>query len=210
MSKKTLFLIGSTLFLLAGPVMAQTPTPTSGADQIRDAVQQKVAEELSNIKQAVAKKAYVGTIAAVDNLDLTITNLKNQTRKAVVTTDTNIKLAGGKDGTPADLKPGDFIIAMGDADSNDVLTVKRLLVIGKPATDKREAIFITVSDTTASTLVGQTPSKEEWTVKVSSGTDYIDDTKFSDIESGNKIVAAGTVSAEKTLSASTVKVITSQ
>lgn len=210
MSKKTIIIIGGLILTLAGPVMAQTPTPTSGADQIRDAVQQKVAEELSNIKQAVAKKAYVGTIAAVDNLDLTITNLKNQTRKAVVTTDTNIKLAGGKDGTPADLKTGNFVIAMGDADSNDVLTTKRLLVIGQPASDKREAVFITVSDTTSSTLVGQTLSKEEWTIKVTSSTDYIGDTKFSDIESGNKIVAAGTVAAEKTLSASIVKLITTQ
>ncbi len=178
-------------------VAAQTPSPSS----IRDAVKDQVAKELADIKQAVAKKAYVGSISAKQDLTLTITNLKNQSRTATVTADTAIKLLGGKDGTPKDLKVGDFVIAMGDADSSGNLATKRLLVIAQPAADKRDSAFITVTKVSASTLTGDNSQKETWTVKVSSSTSFTGNSQLSDIKVGAKIIAAGTVTADKTLSA---------
>ncbi|MDO8487949.1 MAG: DUF5666 domain-containing protein [bacterium] len=188
-------------------VLAQSPSPTS----IRDAVKEQVAQELAEIKQAVAKKAYVGSITTIDNLNLTITNLKNQSRTATVTTDTAIKLTGGKDGTSADLKVGLFVIAMGDVDSNGTMTAKRLLVISQPAEDKRQAIFATVTKASASTLTVEDLKKASWTIKLSSTTKYVGNTKtVADIEIGNKIVAVGTVTAENSLTAAIVNLVSAK
>ncbi len=187
--------------LVVSVVAAQSPSPTaSSSGNIRDAVKQKVSEELANIKQAVAKRAYVGTISAKSDLTLTITNLKNQSRTATVTTDTTIKLTGGKDGTPADLKVGDFIIAMGDVDSNGVLTTKRLLVIAQPEADNRDSVFVTVTKVSASSLTGENLKKEVWTIKLTSAA------KAADVKVGSKLVAVGTVSAS-TLSASIIALL---
>ena len=193
--------------LVVSVVAAQTPSPSAtSAGVIRDAVKQKVDEELANIKQAVAKKAYVGTIATKSDLTLTITNLKNQTRTATVTTDTTIKLTGGKDGTPADLKVNDFIIAMGDADSNGGLTTKRLLVIAKPAADTRDSIWVTVTKVATGSLTAENAKKETWTIKLASSTKYTGTTKAADIKVGSKIVAVGPVAAT-TLTASLIQLL---
>src|SRR3989344_4130164 len=91
-------------FILNSPVLAQSPTPSS----IRDSVKQQVDQELSQIKNNVSKKGFVGTISAKSDGTITISNLQSQTRTALVSTDAIIKLTGGKDGTPADLKVADF------------------------------------------------------------------------------------------------------
>ncbi len=193
------------LIILLGvtTVAAQTPSPSS----IRDAVKDQVAKELADIKQAVSKKAFVGSISAKQDLTLTITNLKNQSRTATVTADTTIKLLGGKDGTPNDLKVGDFVIAMGDVDSSGILATKRLLVIAQPAADKRDSAFLTVTKATSSSLSGENLQKETWTIKVSSATKFTGETKLSDIKVGTKIIAAGTVAADKTLSAGFIHLV---
>ncbi len=201
------------LFLVVGLVIAssavaQTPSPSAtSAGVIRDAVKQQVDKELANIKQAVAKKAYVGTIANKSDLTLTITNLKNQSRTATVTTDTTIKLAGGKDGTPADLKVGDFVIAMGDADSNGVLTAKRLLVVTPSAADNRSAVFATVTKVTSAALTLENLKKEAWTIKLNSSTSYTGTTTATDIKVGSKIVVAGTSGANFTLTAAIIQLL---
>ncbi len=200
------------LFLVVGLVIAssaiaQSPSPSTSSAVIRDAVKQQVDKELANIKQAVAKKAYVGSISNKADLTLTITNLNNQSRTATVTTDTAIKLAGGKDGTPADLKVGDFVIAMGDADSNGVLTTKRLLVVTKSAPDNRAAVFATVTKVTATTITAENLKKEAWTIKLNSSTSYTGTTSASDIKVGSKLVIAGASGASNTLSASIIQLL---
>ena len=193
--------------VIASSVSAQTPSPSAtSAGVIRDAVKQKVDEELANIKQAVAKKAYVGTISTKSDLTLTITNLKNQARTATVTTDTTIKLTGGKDGTPADVKVGDFVIAMGDVDSNGALTTKRLLVIAKPAADTRDSVWVTVTKVATSSLTTENTKKEAGTVKLSSATKYTGTTKVTDIKVGSKLVVVGSV-AKTTLTASLIQLL---
>lgn len=192
--------------LVTNVALAQTPSPTS----IRDAVKKQVDQELSTIKQAVAKKAYVGSISAKSDLSLTITNLKNQSRTATVTADSTIKLVGGKDGTPKDLKVGDFVIAMGDADSAGVLTVKRLLVIAAPPEDKRATVMVTVTKVASSTLTVEDAKKTAWTIKTSSTTKYTGETKSANIKVGSKIIATGSVSAANTLTTSFIHLLPSQ
>lgn len=180
--------------LSALSVKAQTPTTTS----IRDAVQQQVQQELSNIKQAVSKKGFVGTITTKTNSEITLTNLKNQTRNITVAPDATIRLAGSKEGTVADLKVNDFILAMGDVDSQNKMTGKRILVLTQPADDKRVAMFGTVTKT-GTTLTFTNLKNETWTARTSASTGMtkVVDGKSAkaastDIKVGSKIVVLGT------------------
>jgi hypothetical protein len=200
-------LIVLSALILAGGVHAQAAT--EGASQLRDSVKQKVAEELAQIKKAVAKKAFVGSIATKSEVAITMTTLgTNQSRTVNVTTDTVIKLTSGKEGTPADLKVGDFILVMGDVDSQNTMTAKRLLVVGKPAVDNRKATFGTVSKTAASSFTITTPNGDTWTVKISSSTRYTKKSKASDFVPGSTLVVTGTVSdTAKTITASRIHLI---
>jgi len=200
MKLKHFLFLGIWSLVIVAPISAQTATPGS----IRDAVQKKVAEELNAIKNEAKKRAYLGTISAKSDATITITTLRNTTRTATVTPDTTIKLSGGADGTPADLKTGLFILAMGDADGTGTLTAKRILVIAKPAEDKRRAIFGVVTKVTSSTI-----TLKDWTVKLSSTTKYTGKTKASDIKVGAKLIIVGTVTSDKNLTAKLVHLLKS-
>lgn len=188
--------------LLTASLLAQTPSSTGSA--IREAVKEQVAA----IKTAVAKRAFVGTISAKADATVTVTNLKNQSKTAVITGDTVIRLTGGKDGTFADLKVGDFVIAMGDVDSQGTLTTKRLLVLAKPGADKRRALTGRVTDTSSSSLTIETLKKEIITIKVTSDTTITNKNKLSDIKVSSRIVAVGLPTlAESTFTAKLLHLI---
>ncbi len=187
---------------MVSPVLAQSPT----SSEIRDAVQKQVQQELSSIKQGVATKGFVGAITAKTDGTLTLSNLKNQNRTIVVTGDTTIKLLTGKEGTPADLKVNDFILAMGQVDSQNKMTAGRLLVIKQTDPDKRDAKFGAVTKATATTLtIG------DWTAKVSTTTAIttvasgkVVNAKLADIKVGTKVIVVGTVGTSNTLTATAV------
>lgn len=180
------------ILLLTATLLAQTPTATDSA------IRQAVKDQVAAIKTAVAKKAYVGPISAKSEASITITNLSNQTRTAVIAGDATIKLVGGKEGTFADLKVGDFVIAMGDVDSQGTLAAKRLLVIAKPAPDKRVVVSGRVTDTATSSFTLETSKKETWTIKYS---------KVKDLKVGTHVVAVGTSATAGNLTAKLVVTI---
>ncbi len=185
MIKKVLALItliySSTLLL---PVYAQTPTATDSATAIRNSVKQQVDQELSQIKQGVAKKGFIGTIASISDASLSLTNLYGQTRKVFISAASTIKLANGADGTPADLKPGQYILVMGNVDSTDTMTASRLLIVAAPVADTRTVIFGAVVKASATSFtVGDT------TYKVTSTTKFTNSTKNADVVAGAKVMA---------------------
>lgn len=169
----------------ASSVLAQTASPSG---TLRDSVKQKVEEELSQIKSGVAKKGFVGSITAKQDASLTITNLKSQPRTVIATTETVIKLANGKDGTLADLKLNDFAIAMGDVDSTNKMTAKRIVIFTSAPSDKRQSYFGTITKTTSNSFTIKTPKGETLDLKVSAGTKYNDKFKFSDLKVDSKVV----------------------
>jgi len=181
--------------LLTATLLAQAPTATDSA------IRQAVKDQVDAIKTAVARRAFVGPISAKSEASITITNLANQTRTAVVAGDATIKLTGGKEGTFADLKVGDFVIAMGDIDSQGTLAVKRLLIIAKPTPDKRVVVSGRVTDLSTSDLTVETAAKEVWTVKLQAATSYAGKIKKSDIKVGDRIVTVGTTSTALNLTA---------
>jgi hypothetical protein len=148
------FLLPLTLTLtLATPVFAQTATPDAS---LRDSVKQKVNEELAQIKQSISKKAFLGEVTGKSEATLTLTSYANQTKSVLVSTETSIKLKNGKDGTPIDVKPKDYILVMGDVDGVGAMVAKRLLIISAPATDTRKVVFGNYSDLTATAKVTST------------------------------------------------------
>jgi len=202
--KKLVSLI--TLIFLISPISTFAQSATDSA------VRQAVKDKVEAIKTSVAKRAFVGTISAKSDATITITNLKNQPRTAVVTGNTTIKLTGGKEGTFADLKVGDFVISMGDVDSQNTLTAKRLLVITKPGADKRQAIFGRVTDTSASSLTIETLKKDTLTIKTTSTTTItakidgkVTKVKLSDIKVGDSVAIVATPGT--TATAFTAKII---
>lgn len=181
----TLSIIAVVMLTSTMPVSAQTASPSG---TIRDSVKQKVAAELAQIKKAVAKKGFVGSVTTKTDATITMTTLLNQTRNLVVTTDTTVKLSGSKDGTLADIKVGDYILAMGDVDSDNKMNVKRLLVIPQPPADKRVATFGTVTKSTSSSITLTNLKNESYDIKVTAGTKFNDKFKFSDLKDGSKVV----------------------
>ncbi len=181
-------------FLLTASLLAQAPTATDSA------IRQAVKDQVAAIKTAVAKRAYVGPISAKSEASITITNMANLARTAVVAGDATIKLIGGKEGTFADLKVGDFVIAMGDVDSQGTLAAKRLLVIAKPTPDKRQILSGRVTDTTTASFTLETTKKETWTVKSA---------KVKDLKVGGRVAVVGTSPTAGNLTAKLVVPISS-
>lgn len=200
---KSIMIMGTVSMVLAGAIAAQSPT----SSDIRDAVQKKVQEELANIKQAVAKRGFVGVITAKSETGITLTNLKKQSRTAMVSADATVRLDGGKDGTLTDLKVDDFVLAMGDVDSENKMTVKRLLVLKAPTTETRKIISGSITKVSTTAITVENNKKEAWTIKTSSTTavSSVDEGKIvkgklTDLEVGNKVVVLGaTATGQNTL-----------
>lgn len=159
------------------PLLILAATATTSADPIREAVKQKVDAEVAAIKNTVTRKAYVGQIKNKSDLTLTILNQAGENRTANLTTDATIKLASGADGTAADVKVNDHVIAMGDTDGAGVMTVKRLVQITKPEVDTRKVIFGTVSKVSSTSIT----MEDNTVLKIT--------TTASELTPGSKILA---------------------
>ena len=180
-----------TLITLISLISLISPMPSFAATDsaILNAVKDKVAAEIADIKLAVAKKAYVGNVTAKSEIGFSL-----GTRTVVVTPEATIK-NGSTELTLKDIKVGDFVIAMGDVDSAGNLTGKRILIVTKSPEDKRKAMVFTVSKTGTNSLIVENLKKEAWTVKISSDTGYTAKTKLVNIESGDKIVVIGSLAS---------------
>lgn len=170
MTNKTLHIVAAFLvFSLLKTGLVSAETSTESAQNLRDSVKQKVEEELSQIKKAVSKKAFLGTITSKSEATVTLNNYRNESRQALVTTDSTIKLKNNRDGTLKDLSVGDYILVMGDVDSQNTMTAKRLLVIAPPPADTHKFTFGKIT-AIGSTITFETPSKETLVAKLSSST----------------------------------------
>lgn len=180
-----------TSLILSSFLIAQaTSTPSA----IRDAVKDQVAAEVANIAKTKVKRAYVGTITSKTEAGFVMTNHKNEVRNITTTAEAVIK-NGAKDLTLKDLKVGDFVIAMGEADSKNNLLAKRILIVTKSPEDKRKTLVFTVTKTSASSLTVENLKKETWTLKITSDTLFTGKTKLSDIALGDKIAVVGSLAS---------------
>lgn len=192
-------------FILSSILLTQvTATPSA----VRDAVKEQVAAEVANIAKTKVRRAYVGSIASKTEAGFVLTNHKNESRNITTTAEAVIK-NGAKDLTLKDLKVGDFVIAMGDADSQNNLLAKRILVVAKSPEDKRKTMIFTVIKTTATTLTVENLKKEAWTVKITSDTSFTGKTKVTDLVASDKIAVVGsTASTASTFNALKIHMLT--
>lgn len=181
----TLILLGS---VSVGTAFAQSPASTDSAAILRDSVKQKVAEELAQIKQAVSKKGFVGSITVKGDASINVVTPQNQTRTVLVTNDSVIKSVANKDITVADLKIGDYVLVMGSVDSQNQMTASRLLVIGKPLSDTRQTSFGTVTESAPASFTITTVKAESMTFKVSAAVKLNDNYTLKDLQTGVKVV----------------------
>jgi hypothetical protein len=181
-----------TIFVLSSFLLAQAPSASPSA--IRNAVKEQVAVEVANIVKTKVKKAFVGTIISKTEAGFVLTNHKKESRNITTTAEATIKNQA-KDVTLKDLKIGDFVIAMGDADASNNLLAKRILVVTKPGEDKRKTMIFTITKASSSNLIVENLKKETWTVKTASDTSYTSKTKISDLEMGDKIAVIGSLAS---------------
>lgn len=132
--KITLIAFSILIFLTALPVKAQTASDSSVTQKIKDRLKETAIEALDTAKEeftakskAPRKKAYIGTIKTIDSR-LIVLEYKSTNYSIDLTDKTEIVKA-------ENLKPNDFIIAMGFLSSdNPNLQAARVLLVDEPDT----------------------------------------------------------------------------
>lgn len=137
--EKTLSLVHSTQFQKA--TASEDAEATSSADEIREKVQDKV-DQIQN-----APVAYTGTITDISELSLNLKNSSDEIKQVSVTKETvYVNDISKKEIKFNDLAIGDFLLAMGYKNGNQVLEAKRIVVTNKPVTPARKIHFGKVSE----------------------------------------------------------------
>ncbi|MGI5826353.1 MAG: hypothetical protein ACOX50_02980 [Patescibacteria group bacterium] len=226
---KYFFIFGATSFFLVQKVYAQTPTATPSAEtpqtatssaseeekvkEIRDQLKEKVSE----IKEKIDKKAFVGSITEITDLTLTLDNFRGKQR-VKLNEKTQIINSSRKTIAAKDLAVEDKVIAMGTVSENDILEASRVVVVAKPTGSivKRTVVMGTISsiDMPKST-VSIEPLKNEMavTLKVLATTTLFlqsenKEIKLKDLEEDKKVIAIYQPSADgKTLTAKNISVL---
>lgn len=235
MKKITYYLIVITysLFLSASGAFAQSPSPTaaaspkptpkaeqsqaatkSAADEVRERVRQKI-ENLVKKPRAV-----VGTLSEVTDSTLQVTNRAGRQDMVATTKDTRyVRAAANKrsDVKFEDLVIGDFIVAMGYKNGNNILEARRVIAYGKSPIAQRRAVYGIVRENTKGALTVEHPkTKEVWTITadkktvVTKKTDgKMQEVDIKDVQVGNRVTSAGILDPkkEKTLAARRIHII---
>lgn len=89
----------------------------------------------------------------------------------------------------SDLAIGDFIVAMGYKNGNDVLKGERILITTAVELTTRTAVFGEPSEITKKSLTLTAASGKEWTVEF--GTKWVGP-ELNEIEEGDRIMIVGT------------------
>ena len=181
------------------PTSSSTPSPANTEDEkvkeIRDAIKEKVSE----IKEKIEKRAYVGTINQITDSTITVSNFRGKQRVRL-TEETTIIGLSKKEIKPNELALDDKVIAMGNLGDNEILEAKRVVVSTSPKNPpaKRLVFFgqITKIDSKNSLLTLTDPKNSEMTLttKVEQATglyapDQKTNPKFKDLAEGQKVVA---------------------
>lgn len=132
----------------SSPTPAATPQPTISDTDIRESLQdrlRKAAEEKSDVANQIfsakQKRAIVGTLKDLTNNTLTI-QLKAGGTKLAALTDKTVFVRKGKTVSQSDLVIGDYTIAMGYMNGNNLLEAKRVVAVEKPTERPPRKIFI--------------------------------------------------------------------
>jgi len=169
-SQKVL-VVYSSLFQLDEGASPTSDSATDGAD-----INKKVAEKVA---RAMNKpKAYIGTVTDISDSTIQIKTTDAQIEQIAVNDEAipvvNTKGTNNKTQKLTDIAIGDFIVAMGYINGNQVLKAQRILVTDAITDTKLDAEIVKVSKVTKTGLVASTlKDNKDITVTVGKNTDIL-------------------------------------
>ncbi|MEJ2441571.1 MAG: hypothetical protein P8Y06_01470 [Patescibacteria group bacterium] len=200
-------LIALSLFILSAvTIFAQEPATEEG-DTIRDKVQQKV-EEARTIPFS-----YIGTVTDIAEETIQInkhvfdglTETNGQIQQISINEETTTFVKIAKTTTTvnfSDVAIGDFIIAMGYKNGNDVLEAQRILITTPLEVTTRKALFGEPSDISSRSLTLKTQDGD-WSVEF--GKTWVGP-DLDEIGENDKVIVIGSAE-DKTLEARFLEII---
>ena len=209
-SKSSLVLVYSTEF----SDQVEEPTPTATGTGSEDSVSEKVQERL--VEASKIPIAYLGTITDIADTILQTKTIAGEIRQVSVDQEETSYIKINKKSKNiefSDVAIGDFIVAMGYKDENDVLETIRLLVTDPVSPPERKVVYTKVLEVKKNELVVQFEDEEQISLLPADESvvtieeeGKLKEIKFADIEEGARIIAAGAAEAE-TFTARTIRVI---
>lgn len=225
-TKKQKLIIGFTLFtiyflLFTAYANAQEDASTAATvSGVRTSVREKVRQTIENLIKK--PRAIVGNLNQITDTTLEIKTNNGKVSMIATNKDTKyVRFAKGKktDIKFEDLVIGDFTVALGSRNENEILEAKRVLTYDKLpfANAKRQSVFGIVQENNKGRLVIKHPKKDQaWTIDTSNKTKVTEkvDGKIqvvdvADLEVGSKIAAIGLPSGKEpnTIAAKIIHVV---
>ncbi|OGM08685.1 hypothetical protein A2W13_03330 [Candidatus Woesebacteria bacterium RBG_16_36_11] len=199
--KKIAVIILSIILFSSSLKFLKAQTATSSSESIREKVQEKVTQVLSN------PKAYIGTITDISSTTIQVRKFlldsegKTGEILQISTNQDTVFVSVGKTTKiikMADVAIGDFIIAMGYKNGNNVLNSTRILVTEALKPSNRIAVFGKVTKANKSSLEITSLANEKLTLEPNTSISVVDFTdqketkiKFADIEADDFLIAFG-------------------
>ena len=200
MKKITVIILSIILFFLTVKLL-KAETATSSSESIREKVQEKVTQVLSN------PKSYIGTITDISSTTIQIRKFlldgegKTGEILQISSNQDTVFVSVGKSTKTiklADIAIGDFIIAMGYKNGTSVLNATRILVTEAMKPSNRISVFAKASKVSKNSLELTSSLNEKLILEPTNLVSVIalvdqkeTKIKFSDIETEDSIIAFG-------------------
>lgn len=173
----------------------KTATATESADSVREIVEEKIEAALKN------PLAYLGTVTDIVESTLQIKSNSGEILQVSVSNDATFVKTGknAKEVKFSDIAIGDFIVAMGFKNGNNVLNTKRILITDAPTPITRKAIYVQVTAVNKKDILAKfVKSQEEVKIVPANPISVqvkkdgkLSKIKFVDIAEGDILVAVG-------------------
>lgn len=197
-------------------VNAQTPSPESDIQKLREVIQQKVQQKLQEISGEEVvnpRKAYLGTITKLENKNLSLDS-KGQKYEFIISEDaTFISLKQNKIKI-TDLKEGQNVLVLSLA-KDEIVFAKRIIIVDPIKLENNKNVTIgKIADISTTTsvfvLIPINNNNRELQIKIDSKTEIVTkgdkSLKLTDLKKGQKIVCIYTSGQNSTYPA--LKIIT--
>jgi len=178
-------------------------TSTDEGSSIRDKVRQKIEVVKNN------PKAYLGTATDKTDSGIQIKSANGEIQQISVIKEKTSFVKVDKSTTKItynDIAIGDFLVAMGFENSNEILDAKRILLISPLTPLKREIIFAIVDEIGKNSIVVRKNDNSTTTINFPK---KWKGPEIKEIQKGNKVIVIGEMS-EKGLLLRTIQNISSQ
>lgn len=189
---------------LALPVSAQTEGTIAGQkleNEATDSVREKVRQTIENLTKK--PKAVVGTLNQVTDSTLVIKTMDEKTGQVATSSET--KYTKYSDGKRSDIKfedlvLGEFIVAMGFRNGNEIVEAKRVLTYTTSPFEKKQTLMGKVIEFSKNKItLLRAGNNQQWTANVTRKTEVtrqaasggMKEVKANDIKIGDKIIIAG-------------------